>query len=1248
MKYKDLIQFDPIETIIQLRDANKTDVAHNLVHTYVVSKQMAERISDIAIPNLQYDEPRDNKGILVVGNYGTGKSHLLSIISSIAEDASYLDDLHHDELRGKARPIAGRFQVCRLEIGATTMNLHDIVCNAISDHFEKIGISFKFPQMSAASNNKSAFEDMMAAFERVYPDKGYLLVVDELLDYLRTRKDHDLILDLNFLREIGEVCKNLRFRFIAGVQEAIFESPRFSFAADSLHRVKDRFEQVIIARNDVKFVVAERLLKKNAEQQHLVREHLQKFSRFFSSLSERMEEFVSLFPIHPDYIDTFERIKIAEKREVLKTLSLGIREFLEQDVPEDQPGIIAFDAYWENICEDASFRGMPDVRQVIDISKRIEDRILLGSINQLYKESALRIIHALSVERLTTGDIYAPVGSTPEELRDRLCLYDKNAAELGGKEPDKDLLTHIETVLREIIKAVNGQFISYSPENRQYYLDLKKTEDFDENIRIRAESLDNDTLDRYYYQVLRIAMECQDIETWVPHYLIWQHELEWRGRNVTRLGYLFFGAPNERSTAVPPRDFYLYFLQPYDPPSFRDEKKPDEVFFRLKSPDEFFIENLKLFAGANELALTSSAQQKQIYTGKAETFRKNLHEWLTKNIDTAFEVTYRGQSKPMSQWMKGKSIRDLAGIGVDQTINFRDYVNSIASLCLSPYFEDQAPNYPHFSIKITTKNRAQAAQEALRAIAQNPKQSFTRQARAVLEGLMLIDNDRIDPSKSPYANYILDKFANKSPGQVINRNEIIERVHDVDFMDPSQSRLEPEWVAVILASLVYSGQIVLVVGSQKFDATNLQVLAATSLDELTEFKHIEPPKEWNKPGLQALFELLQIAPGNVNLIIEGKEEPVRQMQDQLLQLTTRLAQAKKIVDEGLEFWGVNLIEKEEFKPLKEGIKATQEFLDSLQGFTSPGKLKNFRSTVEEVKRHEPVLVALKKLETLKNLINDQYTFTNYLSQAAEILPTDNPWRKKYEKEKEEILNLYRTLPINELNGSSRELSMRLHKLKNEYKKAYIELHSQNRLGRSEDEKKRNLTSDRRFYILQKLTSIELLQNNQFVAWRENLAKLKTCFSLSPEQLDKIPYCQDCEFRPVAEPEIHPSAKRQLIELDGKLDEILEAVTHTLITNLSDPIIQQNLELLKPDEHAMINNVVMTREIPEVVDSNFVNALQHALSGLVRIPLRISDLTTALKLTEGPTTVDELHQRFEDFLEELTKGKDPNKVRIVME
>src|SRR5712691_7959989 len=76
-------------------------------------------------------------------------------------------------------------------------------------------------------------------------------------------------------------------------------------------------------------------------------------------------------------------------------------------------------------------------------------------------------------------------------------------------------------------------------------------------------------------------MECTD-QTLVTGYCIWQHELEWRERKAARLGHLFFGAPNERSTAQPPRDFYLYFLQPYDLPTFKDERQPDEVFFRVR------------------------------------------------------------------------------------------------------------------------------------------------------------------------------------------------------------------------------------------------------------------------------------------------------------------------------------------------------------------------------------------------------------------------------------------------------------------------------------------------------------------------------------------------------------------------------------------------------------------------------------------------------------------------------------------
>ena len=98
------------------------------------------------------------------------------------------------------------------------------------------GIDYRFPPRDTIPNHKRAFEDMMSAFRGRYPDQGLLLVVDELLDYLKSRKDQELVLDLNFLREVGEVCKDLRFRFVAGVQEAIFDSHRFAHVADSLRR----------------------------------------------------------------------------------------------------------------------------------------------------------------------------------------------------------------------------------------------------------------------------------------------------------------------------------------------------------------------------------------------------------------------------------------------------------------------------------------------------------------------------------------------------------------------------------------------------------------------------------------------------------------------------------------------------------------------------------------------------------------------------------------------------------------------------------------------------------------------------------------------------------------------------------------------------------------------------------------------------------------------------------------------------
>ncbi|MFQ5794413.1 MAG: DUF6079 family protein [Candidatus Bipolaricaulia bacterium] len=1235
MKYGELIQFEPIVTAIQLLDADKADAARQHVSTYVISDEMAERLTDIVFPHLQFDQPADNKGILVVGNYGTGKSHLMAVISSIAEHTDLTSALTNTEVEDAAAQIAGKFEVIRTEIGFTTMSLRDIVVKELEEHLAAIGVHYTFPAASEAPNTKRAFEEMMNAFHQRYPDHGLLLVVDELLDYLRTRKDQELILDLNFLREVGEVCKNLRFRFIAGVQEAIFDSPRFQFVADSLRRVKDRFEQILIARRDVKFVVAERLLKKIAEQQAKIREHLTPFAKFYGDMNERMDEFVRLFPVHPNYIDTFERITFAEKREVLRTLSQAMKDRLEKDVPEDQPGLIAYDSYWITLKENPAFRAVPEIKEVINCSQVLEASIQQAFTRPPYKPMALQIIHALSVHRLTTGDTYASLGATAKELRDTLCLYQPGIEDLGG-EPADDLLSQVETVLREIHNTVSGQFISFNLDNRQYYLDLKKTEDFDALIEKRAESLDLAQLDRYYYETLKQVMECTD-QTYVTGYRIWEHELEWRERKAARQGYLFFGAPNERSTAVPPRDFYLYFIQPHDPPPYKDEKKADEVFFHLTGADDEFNQTLRSYAAAIDLASTSSGHAKSTYESKAISFLRGLAKWLQEHITNAFEVTYQGKREPLLGWVKGR----LSPTGSVRA-NVRDIVNTVGSVCLALHFEEQAPGYPVFSVLITRTNRVQTAQAALRWIAGSTK---TQQATAVLDALELLDGEQLNPYRSKYANHIL--LRKKGHGQVVNRAELIEDVLDAEYMAPESYRLEPEWVVVLLAALVYSGDLVLAIPGKKFDATNLADLAITPFEDLIHFKHIEQPKEWNLPVLKALFELLNLTPGMAQLVTQGQGEPVQELQKAVGQAVEKLVHAQRYLQDGPSFWGRSMLTEEETNEFRSRLDRTKEFLESLQAFNTPGKLKNFRYDMQEVKAQETGLQTLEKIETLRELVNDLGPIASYLSQAEHVLPDDHPWVNQMIQVQGEVLAQI-VDPAQRTAASFRQqTSQKLTKLKKDYVKAYLDLHARARLGANEDKRKIELLHDERLEKLKQLATIDLMSTEQLTDFQNRLTELKICFALTEQDLDASPVCPHCSFKPSTE-YISAPAKHVLSGLDDELDQLVSTWTQTLLTNLEDPLVRENLDLLKPEDKELVDIFVEERHLPDDLEQDFIQAIQEVLSDLTKVVIRMEELQAALLKGGLPVTLDEMKRRFEGYLSDLVKGKDSDKVRIVLE
>lgn len=169
MKYSDLISFHPIEDVIQLVTAENKDKAREYVKTYVMSDTMAESLQAPVLDQLQMDEVVDNKGVLIVGNYGTGKSHLMSVLSAIATDADNVQYLQNKKFAEQVKPIAGKFEVLRIEIGGVVMPLYDVIMGYVQDDFEKRGIDFEVPDYKSVKSIKTVVKDMMIAFSEKYP-----------------------------------------------------------------------------------------------------------------------------------------------------------------------------------------------------------------------------------------------------------------------------------------------------------------------------------------------------------------------------------------------------------------------------------------------------------------------------------------------------------------------------------------------------------------------------------------------------------------------------------------------------------------------------------------------------------------------------------------------------------------------------------------------------------------------------------------------------------------------------------------------------------------------------------------------------------------------------------------------------------------------------------------------------------------------------------------------------------------------
>lgn len=1223
MKYSELISFNPIESIIQLTSANDQDQEARLVKSYVMSDDMADKLTINMLSQLRLEEVVDNKGVLLVGNYGTGKSHLMSLVSAVAHDANYLSMVQNQKFALNAECIAGQFEVLRIEIGASQMSLRNIILTKVQQDFAARGLSFAFPDEKDIITNKEVLLNMMEIFASKYGDRGYLIVVDEFLDYLGGRKEQEVKLDLGFMRELGEIIKSSRLRAIFGVQEKLFDNPNFAFVSQTLNRVKDRFEQVIIRKEDTAYVVSERILKKTPEQKALIREHLQKFCSLYTNMSERMEEYVELFPIHPSYIDVFNKIYIIENRHILKNISEIIRRILNNEVTDEAPGIISFDTYWGFIKENLALRTDANIKEVVEKSGMLEDIVNRSFPKRLYKKLAIQIINALSVHRLTTGDISVRAGLTAENLRDDLCLY------LAGM-PDQSsdtLQSIIQVTLRDIMTTVSGQFIEHNADNGQYYLDLKKDIDYDEKITQRAAVIDDDKLNNYYNRIVYYCLDWDVLEH-VTNFQIYEHTLNWASHKIFRRGYLFLGTPENRPTAQPPEDYYIYFLPPYGPEGFHDEKKKDEVFFVFK-PNEDFKNQLKLYAAALMMQELAEEKNKGAYAAKAEGFKKKLTRQLNENKITWFEVIYRGQKKQMMEVMQGQ---------YKSTNPFKETIDLVASICFDAYFTEKYPEYPRFKTQITIKNKGENLKASYDRFAGRKSQT----ADMILESFGLLEGDKITVQNSRYAQAVIKKLNAMPAKAVLNFSDLFEERFD-EYVDKS-FQLDYGLYPIILLALVYTGNAVICLrDNTMLTASDLDKIPRLSMSDLQEFKYISKPKDIQLAELVHLYEVLELPTGLITNPSQ-REAGLEQLLAKTQEVVQQAVKAKSKLQNNFELWGEPLIAGHIASAYQTSLNNITDIFGNFRArFNTVPKLNNFAYTRQEIDQMEKDIRVISIVLAYDEFRTDCSSAVGYVMNL-DGLDLGATISQDIEYAKERFREIRDDIPKDlDGAGAASDVNDDLEKIKSKYISLYYEEHNKRRLGVNDGKRKGEIISSLALANLDRLAELSIFSSAKVKAIKDDLSSLKVCFDLSPETLRKMHYCTKCNYMLGSK---EPPVKGRLDDIEARIDNLLADWTQSLLNTITDPFAQEQMKYLSSEQRGVINTFIQSKVLPDKVDVFFIEAVKALLNGFEAVEMSATELVDQLE-NLGPCDPTTFRRKIEAYINSYTAGKDPEKLRLVL-
>lgn len=438
IKIGELIHLPPVRTVVRLADLTDQSLRRHMAETFIFTGEVSFVCSTI----LKKISAAQGEGFFIVGNYGSGKSHLLNVLSLTLSDAAARETFARACREGAAADAglaallerAAAVNPLVVEISlvehSSRQPLEQIILARVEDKLRERSGAAKLPDGWREMPRPEAFGILRQTLSGAGWG-GLALLIDELSEFLRSKENARAYNeDVRFLQYLGEFAENIPAWIAATMQENIENTG--SLSGEMLHKIKDRYPvRFQLSGEHVKEIVSKRLVQKTKRAEEALPGVFHELQIAFERLPFSRREFEDLYPVHPGTVELLDELRplFSQHRGVIDFIhyrlagdpARAIPTFLDQPASSLLTPDYIFDHFRDRLRE--TVETSPYSEQIYRHYEREAGKIFPDEEDA---RTALRLLKLLILGALAR----APRRFTSEELA-RLLLYRFSSLESG-------------------------------------------------------------------------------------------------------------------------------------------------------------------------------------------------------------------------------------------------------------------------------------------------------------------------------------------------------------------------------------------------------------------------------------------------------------------------------------------------------------------------------------------------------------------------------------------------------------------------------------------------------------------------------------------------------------------------------------------------------------------------------------------------------------------------------------------------